>query len=127
MGRISMPSWRIGTSRYEKPVLGRAGGSVRASTKHQSAQWASEVHTFWPWITHSSPSSSARVCDVGQVAAGVGLGVALAPQLGAGHDRRQEAPLLLGGAEGDQRRAEQRLADVADPARAGPGRTPRGR
>ena len=57
-----MPGWRIGTSRYEMPrCLGCASRSVRQSTKHQSAQCASDVHTFWPSMTHSSPSSSARV------------------------------------------------------------------
>ena len=60
--------------------------------------------------------------DVGEVGAGARLAVALAPQLGAGHDPGQEAVALLVGAEGDQRGAEQRLADVADATRrAGPG------
>ena len=44
------------------PLCLGASRLVRASTKHQSAQWASDVHTFWPLIDHSSPStSSARV------------------------------------------------------------------
>ena len=51
---------------------------------------------------------------VGQVAAGAGLGIALAPQLGDVEDLRQEALLLLGRAEGDQRRPEQFLAEVVD-------------
>ena len=59
----------------------RAAARCGRRTKHQSATWASDVHTFWPLMTHSSPSSTARVCDVGEVGAGVGLGVALAPQL----------------------------------------------
>ena len=60
--------------------------------------------------------------DVGQVAAGVGLGVALAPELGALPDRREEAGLLLGRAVVDQRRAEQPLAhDVDPPGGGGPG------
>src|SRR5690606_21848919 len=60
--------------------------------------------------------------DVGQVAPRAGLGVPLAPQLGAGGDGRQEPLLLLGRAEGDERRPEQGLADVAEPAgRPGPG------
>ena len=60
--------------------------------------------------------------DVGQVAARVGLGVALAPQLGALPDRREEARLLLGRAVVDQGRAEQPLAHDVDPARRrGPG------
>ena len=56
-------------------------GSVRHTTKHQSARCASVVHTFWPVITHSSPSSTARRLDVREVGAGVRLGEALAPQL----------------------------------------------
>ena len=43
------------------PLCFGASRLVRASTKHQSAQWACDVHTFWPSITHSPPSRSARV------------------------------------------------------------------
>ncbi len=50
--------------------------------------------------------------DVGQIAARAGFGVALAPQFGDVEDLRQEPLLLLGGAEGDQRRSEQFLAEV---------------
>ena len=39
-------------------------GSVRQTAKHQSDWWASDVHTFCPVITHSSPSSAARVCTL---------------------------------------------------------------
>ena len=57
-----------------------------------------------------------------------GLGVALAPQLLAARDPGQEPLLLLVGAEVHDRRAEQTLADDADPARARRrGRTPRRR
>ena len=35
-------------------------GSVRASTKIQLARWPGDVQIFWPLITHSSPSSTAR-------------------------------------------------------------------
>ncbi len=52
--------------------------------------------------------------DVGQIAARAGLGIALAPQFGDVEDLRQEPLLLLGGAEGDQRRSEQFLAEVVD-------------
>ena len=38
------------------PVCFGASRSVRASTKNHCAQCASDVHTFWPLITHSSPS-----------------------------------------------------------------------
>ena len=34
---------------------------MRHTTKHQSARCASVVHTFWPVMTHSSPSRTARV------------------------------------------------------------------
>ncbi len=46
------------------PRWGGASRLVRQSTKHQSAQWASDVHTFWPVTTHWSPSRSARVCTL---------------------------------------------------------------
>ena len=55
--------------------------------------------------------------DVGQVAPGVGLGVALAPQLGPGQDRGQEAGPLCGGAVLDEGRADQPLAQDTDPTR----------
>ena len=48
---------------------------------------------------------------VRQVGAGVRLGVALAPELGARHDAGQEPLLDLGRGEVDQRRTEQPLAD----------------
>ena len=52
---------------------------------------------------------------VGEVGAGVRLGVALRPELLDGDDLRQEAGLLLLGAERDQGGAEQLLAQVVDP------------
>ena len=56
-----MPGWSIGHRRYERPWCDVDSGSVRHTTKHQSARCANVVHTFWPVITHSSPSSTARV------------------------------------------------------------------
>ena len=88
---------------------------MRASTKHQSATWASDVHTFCPVITHSPPSRRGGGGHGRQVRPGARLGVALAPQLLDRHDRRQEPALLLRRAERDQRRPEQFLAQVADP------------
>ncbi len=64
MGRISMPGASMRISRNEMPLCLGASRSVRASTKHQSLQWASDVHTFCPSITHSSPSSTARVATL---------------------------------------------------------------
>ena len=43
------------------PRCGGASGSVRASTAHQLAYCAHDVHVFWPLITKWSPRSSARV------------------------------------------------------------------
>ena len=34
---------------------------MRTNVKHQSACWAPEVHTFWPFTTKSSPSRTAAV------------------------------------------------------------------
>jgi hypothetical protein len=38
-----------------------ASGSVRATSMHHLAWWASVVHTFWPVTTQSSPSRTAFV------------------------------------------------------------------
>ena len=56
--------------------------------------------------------------DGRQVRPGAGLGVALAPELLHRHDPRQEALLLLRGPEGDQRRAEQLLAEMVHARRS---------
>ena len=63
--------------------------------------------------------------DVGQVAAGVGLRIALAPQLGALPDGRQEALLLGLGPVVDQGGPEQPLPRMLTRPGARPGRTPR--
>ncbi len=55
---------------------------------------------------------------VGEVGAGVRLGVALAPDLGAGEDPGEEPALLLVGAEVDDGRSEKPLADDPDAPRA---------
>src|SRR5690606_37963215 len=55
---------------------------------------------------------------IGQVRAGGGLGVALAPELLAGTDAGQVTLLLHLAAEGNQRGPGKRLANVADAARA---------
>ena len=99
------------------PLCLGASRSVRASTKHQSAQCAWLVHTFWPVDHPLAVDELGAGLDVGEVGPGARLAVALAPQLGAGDDPGQEALPLLVGAERDQGRAEQRLADVADAAR----------
>ena len=65
----------------------------------------------------SAESSNRSLVTVGVVGAGSGLGVALAPQFVDREDLRQEALLLLFGADGDERRAEQFLAQVVHPGR----------
>jgi hypothetical protein len=61
IGRTSMPGWSMGTRRNVMPLCFGADGFVRARTKIQLAVWADDVQIFWPLMTHSSPSSSARV------------------------------------------------------------------
>ena len=46
----------------EALVRRRVGVGAARLQKHQSARCASVVHTFWPLMTHSSPSSTPRVC-----------------------------------------------------------------
>ena len=61
-GRTSMPGWSIGHKEIREAVVRRSTRDrCGTRTKHQSARCASVVHTFWPVITHSSPSSTARV------------------------------------------------------------------
>ena len=79
-------------------------GSVRATRIANRALCAPEVHTFCPLTTQSSPSRTARVPSAGQVGAGARLAEELAPDLLAGPQRTQEAPLLLVGAVGQDRR-----------------------
>ncbi len=64
IGRTVIPGWSIGTSRYDRPRARLEPGSVRASTKHQSATCASDVQIFWPVITHWLPSRLARVATL---------------------------------------------------------------
>ena len=65
---------------------------------------ASDVQTFWPLTTNSSPSRTARVVEAGEVAAGAGLAEELAPDLLAGEQREEVALLLLVGAGVQDRR-----------------------
>ena len=60
-GRTSMPAWSRGTRRNEMPACLGPSVDVRHRTKIQSAYCAWLVQTFWPSMTHSLPSSRARV------------------------------------------------------------------
>ena len=98
-----------GTSRNEMPLCFGASGSVRVSTKIQLARWPADVQIFWPLMTHSSPSSTARQPRLARSDAGVRLGVALAPAVLAEQDPREVVLLLLLGAP-----LEDRVADHLD-------------
>ena len=43
------------------PLCFGASGSVRQASQIQSASWPPVVKTFWPLMTYSSPSRTARV------------------------------------------------------------------
>ncbi|CAD7342022.1 hypothetical protein SPHS6_03842 [Sphingobium sp. S6] len=61
IGRASTPGWSMGTMRNERPLLPTLPGSVRATTKHQSAIVPIEVQIFWPSMMYLSPSRRALV------------------------------------------------------------------
>ena len=65
-------------------------------------------------IAVGEPVETAVVATLARSLPGARLGVALAPQLGDVRIARKEPLLLRGGAERDQRRAEQFLAEVVD-------------
>ena len=60
-GCTVMPGGSIGTIIIEMPLCFGASGSVRTATQLWVAVCAPVFHIFWPLITHSSPSSTARV------------------------------------------------------------------
>ena len=51
MGRTSMPGVRMSSRKYEMPRRFGAAGSVRASSRHQSACGAPLAHSFCPLTT----------------------------------------------------------------------------
>jgi hypothetical protein len=55
------PGLFVGTIRIEMPACFFESGSVRAASQMCVDTSASDVQIFWPWITHSSPSRTARV------------------------------------------------------------------
>ena len=106
-----MPGRSIGMMKYEMPVYFDVSVSVRAMRMPNFATWASDVQIFWPLTTNTSPSRTARVRQVGEVGAGLGLGEELAPHLLAAEHRRQVALLLLLGAVHDEHRTAVADAD----------------
>ena len=105
---------RAGTRGPCASALGRRCAPAAGTS---AARWARLDHTFWPVITHSSPSRSALVRSDGEIGAGVGLGEAERPHRLGGKDAGQEAALLLFAADADQRRADDAEPDVVENAR----------
>ena len=60
-GRRVSPGLSVGITRQLSPLCLGASGSVRTNARMKSASWAPDVHTFWPFTTKRSPSSTARV------------------------------------------------------------------
>ena len=61
MGRTSTPGAFMSIQNMVRPLCLGTFGSVRVMMMPKSEKWAPEVHTFWPLMTHSSPSFSALV------------------------------------------------------------------
>ncbi len=60
-GRTSTPGACMSTRNVVRPWCLGTSGSVRHTASATSATCALDVHTFWPFTTHSSPSRTARV------------------------------------------------------------------
>ena len=86
--------------------------------KHHSANAPRLAHVFWPLriqLPSCAVSRAAPRADAGQVAAGVGLGPALAPDLVAARHRREVARLLGLGPVLEHGGGEQEDAVLAHP------------
>ena len=73
------------------PLCLAAAGSVRTRKKPQSATCAMLVHTFWPLSTYAVAVEHRARLEIGEIAARVRLGEALAPDLLGGEDPVQVA------------------------------------
>ena len=60
IGRTVTPGWSIASRKKPRPLWATESGSVRAITNTYWDSWASEVHTFWPLMSHWLPDSSSR-------------------------------------------------------------------
>ena len=81
IGRTVMPALSMSTNRAVMPLCADSGVPVRVSSTQRCAYWARLVHTFWPLILQPSSVARRPAGERGQVAAGPGLGEALAPDL----------------------------------------------
>ena len=61
IGRTSSPGASSGTMNAVIPACLGTSGSVRQMANPQGERLAVDVHTFWPSMTHSSPSRTALV------------------------------------------------------------------
>ena len=116
MGRTVTPGVSIFTRKYVRPRCRSASGSERNSPKIQSAKAPREHHVFCPLSTHdptSPPAPRGAAADGGEVAAGVGLGPALAPDLPARRHGGEIAGLLLRRSELEQRGGQEEDAVLA--------------
>ncbi|MNC93610.1 hypothetical protein D3C83_102760 [compost metagenome] len=62
-GRTSIPGLSMGTRNTVIPRCLASSCEVRARRKHHCAIDAYDVHTFWPWMRHPSPSATAAVAS----------------------------------------------------------------
>ena len=117
--------WCMSKANQVMPWCLGASGLVRAMSMPMSAICPPEVHTFWPLITHSSPSRTALQPRPARSEPAPGLAEQLAPRPLPGDDRPDELlDLLRRAVRGDGRRGEQhaqtgRRAEHATLAEAG--------
>ena len=122
-GRTSTPGACMSRMKYEMPWCLGTSGSVRARSTPKSAMWPEAGPHLLAVddvvVAVLEASRTALVLQAGQVGARVGLRVQLAPDVLGGQDALDVALLLLLGAVGDQRRADEADAQAVDarPAR----------
>ena len=110
-GATVMPGVSMSTKNAVMPRWRESGEPVRVSSTQRSEYCARLVQTFWPLITHVARRRGVAVGDGAaaerrEVAAGTGLGEALAPQLGAGEQAGDHLARERRRREVDERRRE---------------------
>ena len=124
-GRTSTPSARMSTANAVMPACFFTSGSVRARHSPQSANWAYDVHTFWPDSRQPPSSRTARVDSEARSLPAPGSLNSWQKRMSARRiDPSQRRPLLVGavGEEGGPDEVDRRCARPA-PGR-GPGPAP---
>ena len=109
IGRTSTPGWSIGTSRNVMPLcfgdVGVGAGEHEDPVGEVAGRRPDLLAVDHPLVAVEHGPAA----EVAEVGAGVGLGVALAPEVLAAEDPREEVALLLLGAP-----LQQRVADHLD-------------